>query len=151
MDCDAVTATFLYDIPGYKSGYRLPKELFEEMLESKKFTYTKGEETKTICGYVCTRYDVTIYDTEEEDETTAIVYTTTEIGENSNINNFEYPGLTGFPLYEETESDGVKMIKIAVEVKKTKVKPVDFLEPTAYKMFPSPAEWQQFIQAAFEN
>jgi len=151
-DGDAGTKTMLVDIPGNRGGFVFPKEAVEEELglSNKKFTYTKREETKTICGYVCTRYDVTIYDTEEEEETKAIVYTTTEIGENSNINTFSYPGLTGFPLYSESEENGVKTIQEAIEVKPTKVKAVDFLIPTDYKMMTG-TEFNAYIKALQET
>ena len=148
LDGDAVKAIVLYDIPGNKCGYRMGKEQFETEQEKNNYTYVKGEETKTICGYVCTRYDVTIYDTEEDEETKGFVYTTTEIGESSDINNFEYPGLTGFPLYAEmTAPNGVKTIEEAIMVKPTKVKGVDFLEPAGYKMFPSQMEWGLYMRA----
>jgi hypothetical protein len=142
------TQTMLYDIPGNKIGYELPKEYFEEEQSTKKYTYKKGSETKIICGYVCTRYDIIIYDTEEDEEITAIVYTTTEIGENSDINTFDYPGLAGFPLYEESIEKGVKTIQEAIEVKPTKVKDIDFLVPSSYIM-KSPQEVQAHLQALF--
>jgi len=151
MDCNEPSIIFLYDYPGYKCGYTESKEVIEERFESKKFTYVKGEETMTICGYLCTRYDVTIFDTDTEEETKIIVYTTTEIGENNEINNLDYPGLTGFPLYEESEIKGVKKTEKAIEIKKTKVKAVEFLVPTAYKMFPSYMEWALFMRASFEK
>jgi len=151
LDGDAVKVTVLYDIPGYKSGYTVSKEGLEARQERYNYSYTKGEDTMTVCGYLCTRYDVTIYDTDEDEETTAVVYTTTEIGEGSDINIFEYPGLTGFPLYSETEEKGVKEIQKAVEIKPTKVKGIDFLTPTGYKMFPSYMEWALFINAAFSK
>jgi hypothetical protein len=147
-DGDAVTLTRLLDIPGNRGGCTHPTEVVEDFLglSTKKFTYKKGEETKTICGYVCTRYDITIYDTETEEEIKAIAYTTTEIGKDNNINNFEYPGLTGFPLYVESEEKGVKTIEEAIEVKPTKVKAVDFLIPTNYKMM-TPMEFNAYLKA----
>ena len=150
LDGDAGTITVLVDIPGNKIGTIVPKEQNEEKFEAYKYTYVKGEETKTICGYVCTRYDATVYDIEEEEETKIIFYTTTEIGENDNINRFEYPGLTGFPLYAEFEEHGVKTIQAAVEVKPTKVKAVDFLIPSAYNIM-SPEEFGSYIKALQEG
>jgi len=151
LDGDAIKATILYDFPGNKCGYTVSKEYFETEQEKNNYTYVKREETKTICGYVCTRYDVTIYDTENDEETKAIVYTTTEIGASSDINAFEYPGLTGFPLYSEVESKGVKTIEEAILVKPTKVKALDFLVPTGYKMFPGQMEWYLYIRALQEG
>jgi len=147
-DGDKGTMTRLLDIPGNRGGCTHPAEVVESFLglSTKKFTYKKGEETKVICGYVCTRYDITIYDTETEEETTVIAYTTTEIGKDYNINNFEYPGLTGFPLYTESEHKGVKTIEEAIEVKPTKVKAIDFLIPTNYKMM-TPLEFNAYLKS----
>jgi len=151
-DGDAETMVRLFDYPGNRGGCKYSPEMVESFLrqDEKKYTYVKREETKTICGYVCTRYDVTIYDTEEEEETTEIVYTTTEIGEDNNINNFEYPGLIGFPLYKESEEKGVKTIEEAIEVKPTKVKSVDFLIPTNYKMM-TPLEFNAYLDSIFNS
>jgi hypothetical protein len=147
FDGNTVTATVLYDIPINKCGYKASKEYIEADQETKNYTYKKSEETKTICGYVCTRYDVTIYDTEDETEETGFIYTTTEIGESSDINAFDYPGLTGFPLYQEMVENGAKTIKEAIEVKPTKVKSMDFLIPSGNKMIPNGGEWSRYINA----
>jgi hypothetical protein len=135
LNGDAKTVTFLLDIPGYRMGYTQTKEESQEEMAARKYTYVKGTETKVICGYTCTRYDVTIYDIEEDEEYKEIVYTTTEIGADENINAFGHPGLSGYPLYSEFEHDGVKTIEEAVEVKKGKIKDVDFLVPGDYKMY----------------
>lgn len=145
LDGDAVTNTMLLDVPGYRVGSTITKEQIEEGHSSVKYTYTKGEDTKTICGYVCTRYDITLYNVEEDEELKFFVYTTTEIGENNNINSVEYPGLTGYPLYKEIEIKGIKTITEATEIKATKVKSVDFLTPSDYKMMPS----EEFFRLIF--
>jgi hypothetical protein len=95
---------------------------------------------------VCTRYDITIYDAGSDEETTAIAYTTTEIGTDENINNFDYPGLTGFPLYIEEISRGVKETSEAIQVKATKVKSVDFLVPSDYDIMTFP-KFNAYIKA----
>jgi hypothetical protein len=148
-DGDAVTVTILLDIPGNRMGYTVKKESIEESFTAIKYTYTKSEETKTICGYVCTRYDVTIFNIEEDEESKAIVYTTTEIGDGNNINSVSLPGLTGFPLYLEEDDDGIKQIQEAIEVKKTKIKSVDFLVPADYTMYDSEEEFQAKIQELY--
>jgi len=145
LNGDAGTITILLDIPGNKVGYVVSKEDILERQSAVKYTYTKGDDTKTICGYVCTRYDITAYDIEEDEENKVVAYTTTEIGDNADINTFEYPGLTGYPLYIEIENNGVKAIQEVVEVKKTKVKAVDFLVPSGYKML-TKEEYQELIQ-----
>jgi hypothetical protein len=149
LDGDAVTVTVLIDIPGNRMGYTVKKEEIEESFAAKKLTYTKSDETKTVCGYVCTRYDVTVFDIEEDEESKVIVYTTTDIGENNNINSLSLPGLTGFPLYIEQESDGVTVIQEAIEVKKTKIKSVDFMVPADYTMYNSQEELQTKIKEIY--
>ena len=141
QDGDALVRTVLIDIPQGRIGLTDSKEEVDEELLMKKFTYAERDDTKTICGYECKGYDVTCIvmsdDDDDEDEATeikTIVYTTQEIGKDNNINAFDYPGLSGFPLYTETEADGVKTIVQAKEVKKSKVKATDFLIPSDYKM-----------------
>ncbi|MDR0603062.1 MAG: DUF4412 domain-containing protein [Bacteroidales bacterium] len=146
VDGDAVTITVLLDIPGNRMGYTQKKESIEEQFSAVKLTYTKSEETKTICGYVCTRYDITVLDVEEDEESKVIVYTTTEIGSGNNINSTTLPGLTGFPLYIEQESEGVKSIQEAIEVKKAKIKSVDFMVPSDYTIYDTQEEFQEKLQ-----
>ena len=142
QDGDLLTQAGLADIPQGRVGYADNMEEVEDELLMKKFTYAERGDTKTICGYVCKGYDVTCIVTnedaeEDEEETTEIkwiVYTTKEIGKDNNINALDFPKLSGFPLYRETEKDGVKTITIAKEVKKSKVKSTDFLIPSDYKM-----------------
>jgi len=142
---DAVTETYLFDIPGSRAGFVKSQEMIEDEQSAYKYTYKKADETKTICGYVCTRYDGIKYDVEEDEETKYLFYTTTEIGESSDINSVEYPGLSGYPLYVETEVKGLKVIMEATEVKAAKVKSVDFLIPSDYKMLTGP-EWNAYIK-----
>jgi hypothetical protein len=147
MDGNTVSVTVLLDIPGNRIGYTQTKEAIEAEQATMKYTITKGEDTKTICGYVCDHYDITVYDAEEDEETKVIVYTTTEIGENNNINSLNYPGLTGFPLYTEQElSGGVKKIDEAMEVKKGKIKATDLMLPIDYKIYNSLEEFQEKIK-----
>ena len=151
MDGDAYTTTILLDVPGEPMGAVMKKEEMQEMYEGMKFTFEKTEETKTICGLVCTRYNVKMYDIEEDEEQNMIIYTTTEIGDNNNINNtfISYPGLTGFPMYMEFESNDVKTIQEVIEVKKAKVKAVDFLIPSKYKIYDSQNEMSERLQELF--
>jgi len=141
QDGDALTKTVLVDVPQGRLGYVDDKEAIEEELLKKTCTYTERTDTKNICGYECKGYDIVCVimnededEEEEETEIKIIVYTTNEIGKNDNINAIDNPELSGFPLYTEMEKDGVKTIIQAKEIKKTKVKNVDFLVPSDYKM-----------------
>lgn len=140
---DAMTKTVLIDAPQGRIGFTDDKDVVEDDLLKKKFTYTERTDTKNICGYECKGYDVTCVimnedEDDDEDDVTEqkmIVYTTKEIGKDGNINSIDFPGLSGFPLYTEVEMDGVKTIMQAKEVKKSKVKDTDFLIPSDYKMY----------------
>jgi len=152
QDGDSLSITYLFDIPGYgRIGNTSGREINEENLLRTSFSYTERTDTKTICGYLCKGYDVVSIITDEDDdedeavELKFIVYTTKEIGKDDNINAFNFPGLSGYPLYTEFEKDGVKTITQAKEVKKGKVKSLDFLIPTDYKML-SQEEWDFFIK-----
>ena len=134
INYNALTETVLFNIPGYQMAYVDTHKRYDPETSDTKITYTAGTDTKTICGYVCKRYDIVAYDKEEDEERTLVVYTTTEIGENNNINALSFPGLIGYPLYTEVESEGVKVIIEATEVKATKIKDVDFMIPSSYKI-----------------
>ena len=145
---DALTTTILYNVPGNKMGYIDTSEKYDPATATTKYTYTESSETKTICGYVCKRYDVKIYDEEEDEEVSLILYTTTEIGDNDNINLMSYPGLSGYPLYTEITQEGIKIIQEATEIKKGKIKAVDLLIPSDYKIM-SVEEVNESLQQLF--
>ncbi|MCL2131046.1 MAG: hypothetical protein FWH36_01120 [Lentimicrobiaceae bacterium] len=156
-DGDALTVTMLVDWPGYpRIGYVSDKEATQKALSSQKFSYEERSDTKTICGYECKGYNVTavVKEEEEEDEEEEavelkyIVYTTKEIGKDDNINALDYPGLSGYPLYVESEKDGVKTIIQASEVKKSKLKAVDFMVPSDYKMCSEEEFQEEMIKRA---
>jgi len=148
QDGDALTETQLWDLSMFgfgRLGTAVDREAMQNQLSKKKFSYEERSDTKTICGYVCKGYNVTVIAIEEdeeedddEDDATEIkllIYTTTEIGKDGNINAFDYPGLSGFPMYSEFEKNDVKTIVQVKEVKKGKIKAVDFMIPSDYKMY----------------
>ena len=153
-DGDALTETNLVDWPGYaRIGHTASKESKQKDLSRKKYSYVERADTKNICGYECKGYDVTLVikdedddDDEEGEETKYIVYTTKEIGKDDNINALDHPGLSGYPLYMEFEKDGVKTIIQAKEVKKGKIKAVDFLIPSDYKMCSDEEFQEEFMK-----
>ena len=147
-DGDDLTATQLWDLSGLgfgRLGVVVDKETNLKELSKTKFSYEEKSDTKTVCGYVCKGYDVTIVTPEEnedeEDEEAEevviklLVYTTTEIGKDNNINALTYPGLSGYPMYVEFEKDDVKTIVQVKEVKKGKIKAIDFMVPSDYRMY----------------
>lgn len=137
-DGDSATTTTLYDIVGHgRLGY-VDREFVQRNFANVDFSYAERGDTKTICGYECKGYDVTIVTTNEETDEEkigkAIVYTTQAIGKDENINAFQFPGLSGYPLYVEKEYEGATQITQAKEIKVGKVKGIEFLIPSDYKM-----------------
>ena len=139
---DSVTIMIVLDIPGYGCvGKIISKEVIEADMLQKSFFYEERTDSKTICGYECKGYDVTMVTDDDDEETKYIVYTTKEIGKDDNINVFKFPELSGYPLYIAKESNGVKTITQAKEVKKGKVKAVDFLIQSNCKICTTEEEW----------
>ncbi|HOF15473.1 MAG TPA: hypothetical protein PLF32_02810 [Bacteroidales bacterium] len=132
----------IIDHPMQQLIIKKSKEDFEEEREYLKYTITPSDETKTICGYVCKRYDVSIENIEDDSETKIICFTTEEIGQDERI-NFDVPGLKGYPLYQEQMIGDIKIINEAVEVKKKKIKPVEFLMPANFTVI----TYDEYIEA----
>jgi hypothetical protein len=159
-DGDSLTITEILDLIGYgRFGRVIESETMEEMLSYKTFTYEERADTKTICGYVCKGYNATLVEESEDDdnddeaepkEIKYVFYTTKEIGKNDKINALIFPGLSGFPLYIEKTSEGVTEITQATEVKKGKVKLVDFMIPSHCKMCKTAYVWAK-EQIAFDR
>jgi len=153
---DASSVTWLIDLSGvgYDRIGRIDTLLRDST--SGRYSYESRGDTKTICGYECKGYNVTHtyidkdYDEEEEIEEKYIVYTTTEIGKDNNINVFEYPGLSGYPLYEEFEKKGIKVISQAKEIKKGKVKEIDFMIPSNYRIHVTEEAWEEEMKKLSE-
>lgn len=151
---DDLSVTVLLDISGLGRYGKITKKNKEDMFKDVKISFVDRGDSKNICGFECKGYDVTLVDMGEIDEDDEddvkeikfIVYTTKEIGKDDNINAFQFPGLSGYPLYIELEVKDVKQITQAKEVKKGKVKAVDFLVPSDYKMFDNDEDWNQEME-----
>ncbi len=139
----------IIDHPMQQIVIKKSKENFDEEKEYLKYTIIPSDETKTICNYVCKRYDLIIEDIEKESETKMIYFTTEEIGRDENI-NFSTPGLKGYPLYQEQIIGNIKIIYEAVEVKKKKIKPAEFLLPANFQVI-TYDEYIEAVNAAREN
>jgi len=143
---DSGKTIILFDIPGQKMAVVVTKEESEDGQKAYKYDIVDGNETKEVCGFVCKRYDVTITNIEEENETKLIVYTSDAIGLDEKI-NFDIPGLKGFPLYRTIEGKTVKTTYEAVEVRKKKVSPAEFMIPEGYQDM-TVEEFQQLLESA---
>ena len=143
---DSGKTILLFDIPGQKMAVVISKAENEEQRQGLTYDIVEGSDTKEICGFVCKRYDITITNIEEDKQHKMFVYTTDKIGLDEKI-KFDIPGLKGYPLYQETENNGIKTIYEAVEVKKKKVSSAEFLIPEGYQTM-TLDEFQELLKNA---
>jgi len=139
---DSAQEWTILDTPTEIIVVKKTKEDFDEEKETIKLTVTPLDETKVICGYTCKRYDLKFENLENGKETTIICFTTEEIGVDERI-NFDSPGLKGYTLYQEIIGEKGKIIVEAIEVKKKKISPAEFLMPANAKVM----TYSEFIEA----
>lgn len=152
----------LWDLPNEKCAVTIPTPKKEDDgSKEKNYVIQKRSDSKVICGYNCQGYDIIVTvkskseddddDDDEEEEAeerkiTITVYTTNEIGIDSNINSHFVPGLQGYSLYlEQPAGEGKKVINQAVEVKKKKINAIEFSIPANYKYF-TPEQWNEYVR-----
>ncbi|MDR1793044.1 MAG: hypothetical protein LBR36_06365 [Bacteroidales bacterium] len=151
-DGDSAKVTQLFDTPFGKVGISNKMDFTESEQKIKKEVTPQPDKDKTICGYACKCYQITITDLEDDDTQDILLWTTTEIGENENVNSLSLltKGLSGYVLSMVIESpeDEITQTVEATQIKKTKIKSVDFVVPDSYKMM-SEDEFKEFVQTNF--
>ena len=142
----------LIDAGTEKVAIGIPVKKKDESEESEKnYKIVKRADTKNICGFECQGYDIniTVKDEDEEEEKTITytMYTTTEIGIDSNINKNSIPGLQGYPLYtSQPAGENKTVISQAIEVKKKKINPIEFSIPSNYKYY-TIEQWNEYVRS----
>jgi hypothetical protein len=146
------TYTVILGIPGYGKYYIQQDEAaVQKKLATTKFDYNYSDEEKTISGYKCKKVVVTATDLETDEEESAVLWVTNELGLGDDINFFEHPGLKGYPLSTEvtTEMNGENVTLITQATKivpNKKVKPTMFLLPSDAKdIKEAPDELKQML------
>ena len=146
------TYTVVLGIPGYGKYYiQQDEEGINKKMATTKFDYNYTDEEKTISGYKCKKVVVTATDLETDEEESAVLWVTNELGLGDDINFFEHPGLKGYPLSTEvkTEMNGetVTLITQATKiVPNKKVKSTMFLLPSDAKdIKEAPDELKQML------
>ena len=146
------TYTVILGIPGYGKYYiQQNEEDVNKKMSTTKFDYNYTNEEKTISGYKCKKVIVTATDLETDEEESAVLWVTSELGLGDDINFFEHPGLKGYPLSTEvkTEMNGedVTLITQATKiVPNKKVKPTMFMLPSDAKdIKEAPDELKQML------
>lgn len=148
-DGDLETYIMYFEGGGEKHGISLKKaDLEKRKAENKspKPVVTLSDETKTIVGMKCKKATIVVTDEETGDVKTTILWYTDELGTNDKLefmNNYE--GVNGIILGEE-ESDGKTVRKsYAKEIKKSKVKELEFLLPAETVLYPSEEELKKAL------
>lgn len=146
------TYTVILGIPGYGKYYIQQDEAaVQKKLATTKFDYNYSDEEKTISGYKCKKVVVTATDLETDEEESAVLWVTNELGLGDDINFFEHPGLKGYPLSTEvkTEMNGENVTLITTATKivpNKKVKSTMFLLPSDAKdIKEAPDELKQML------
>ena len=146
------TYTVILGIPGYGKYYiQQDEEAIQKKMATTKFDYDYTNEEKTISGYKCKKVVVTATDLETDEEETAVLWVTNELGLGDDINFFDHPGLKGYPLSTEvnTEINGENVTLVTAASKivpNKKVKPTMFLLPSDAKdIKEAPDELKQML------
>ena len=146
------TYTVVLGIPGYGKYYiQQDEEAIQKKMATTKYDYNYTDEEKTISGYKCKKVIVTATDLETDEEESAVIWVTNELGLGDDINFFEHPGLKGYPLSTEvkTEMNGENVTIITQATKivpNKKVKPTMFLLPSDAKdIKEAPDELKQML------
>jgi len=131
MDYTTNKATVIIDMMGQSMYGTFDKDEFKkEGEEDPEITINKLEATKTIAGYKCKKAE--IITKKDSKEVKTIIYYTEEL--KPFHQEEDYKDINGTILETEIEigegDDALTMITTATEVKKGKVKPVEFLQPS---------------------
>ena len=135
QDGDAKSQTVLLDIEmaGKKFVIRKTSEDIEkELSELPESTIRYVDETKEIAGYICSKGELITKDNDGE-ETITTFYYTKELGNKAWNYGTEYSEVDGAILEYEEGSGNFSVKYIAKQVKKGKVKEIDFLVPADFE------------------
>lgn len=153
LDGDNESFVMYLDVASEKHGIRLRKaDIDKKKAEDKspKPVVTLSDETKTIAGMKCKKATVVVTDEETGDVTTSILWYTDELGSNDKLDFMEkYEGVSGMILGTETTSGKIVQRSFASEIKKGKVKDLDFLLPAETTIYANQEEMKAALDAKF--
>jgi hypothetical protein len=136
-DGDAESMITYIDAMGQKFAYRMDKAaIAKEKADGKspKPTITLSDETKEIAGVKCKKATIVVKNEETGDETSAIIWYTTELGSNDKLNLLgDEEGINGIVLGKEVKVKNIVQKSYATEIKKGKIKDIEFLIPAEAK------------------
>jgi GLPGLI family protein len=131
-DGDKKESLVMIDAMGVKQYFKLNSaEIEEDYSKNGTPEIVYSDETKTVAGYVCKKASYTTKD-EDDNTSTVTIYYTEELGGEALNYGSNLQGLKGFPLEFTVASNEITATYSASEVKKGKVKDVDFLIPSDF-------------------
>lgn len=146
------TYTIILGIPGYGNYYiQQTAEDIEKKAALVKRDYNYTEETREIAGYKCTKVIMTVTNLETDEEESAVLWVTNDLGLGDDINFYDNPGLKGYPLRTEVKTDiNGEEVTICTTAKSVtpdkKIKPTQFLLPSDAKdIKDAPDELKQML------
>ncbi len=106
-----------------------------------------SKDTKVIAGYTCNKAVVTFIPKKgvEDEEHTYSIYYSPELGNKEDNIDGPYAGINGLLMESYDVKPGLITKMVATEVKKGKVKDLDFLMPSDYKEFSNLEDMQKYL------
>jgi len=130
-NADSVFLANLNDIDDDRVALIYNADDIKESTSMLEVTIKPTKEVRTILGYPCKKYEISIYNKELKERMKDIVYVTEKIG-GDNVNFLLYKGLKGFILSSEKTSAGETTIMEAKRITKRSIEPSEFLVPEEY-------------------
>ncbi len=155
---DYSLATTIIDIPGY-GKYYIEQEAADvkKRFETVKMDFNYTDEAKTIAGYNCKKVNLTVTDLESDEESSVVLWVTSDLMTGDNINFSTYPGLKGYPLgveiKQEVNGEMLTIVQTASSITPSKkIKTSSFLRPSdATNIKDAPDDIKQMLGIGAES
>lgn len=128
---DSIFLANLTDIEDDRVGLLYKADDIAESTSIYTIKIKSSKEKKTILGYPCKKYIISIYNKETKEKMKDVVYATEKIG-GENVNFLLYKGLKGFILSSEKTKGEEITTMIAKRVVKKDIPASEFLIPDEY-------------------
>lgn len=128
---DSLFLANLTDIEDDRVGLLYKADDITESTSIYKIKIKSSKEERTILGYLCKKYVVSIYNIQTKEKMKDVVFATEKIG-GENLNFLLYKGLKGFILSSEKSNGEEVTTMIAKRVIKRDIPVSEFLIPEEY-------------------
>ncbi|MBN1463079.1 MAG: hypothetical protein JXQ69_06390 [Paludibacteraceae bacterium] len=130
-NADSVFLANLTDIEDDRVGILYYADDIAASLSIFDIKIKKTRETKTILGYPCKKYIITVYNKETKEKMKDIVFVTERIG-GEDVNFLLYKGLKGFILSSQKINGDEITTMTAKRIIKKEIAPTEFFVPEEY-------------------